>query len=572
MKYNPLSRRMFLQGAGNTMLAMPLLPSLLPREAWAQAAAVNKRFITISGQLDVGHNANWIPSLTPAVFRSIPQPATVDPRGFRWQALRDFAPNSSTPLARLYGTSLNNYLRSVNIMRGLDIGGYYGHGMAPRLGSYKKGDVHNGDSLGVRPASIDYLLSQNARINPSRRSPTTIGQRFGEGDGFTVNDAVGGSSGLGFTDDFGNLYRNLFTGVTESGGGTTTTTTPAHPRRDLLNRVMEDYTRTRSHRNISTVDRQVLTNVMDRFADIHRRLPTGTSTTVTAAGCSHLGLRTASGHISPNTYLSTLGVAEDSVKSRLLVDILTAAIMCNVNNIFTMFFDVPFRGGVDNRSGFFARSEVTPLDTTSDYHQRVSHDPWALTRTGEYRWQWAANHQGLIIQNILAPLMAALDAAVDPANNQTFLYNSVIFTTFEHGTTHSENSVPTILAGNGGGALSSGNYIDYSDRSYTPRLDQYRDGGAYDPNSERFSGNYQGVSYNRFLVTILQAMGMQPSEYENRSLNQRWYNRTDLGTRNANLTGIGGYGYFAPNVEQNDQRAALAGVDLRQFGSVLPLP
>ena len=563
---------MFLQGSGNLLLAVPFLPSLLPSEARAQAAPSNRRFITISGALDLGHNANWVPSLTPNNFRAIPQPSQVDVRGFRYQSLRDFAPNGSTPLAALYGTSLNSYLNSVNILRGLDHGGYYGHGMAPKLGSYKKADIHNGDAMGARPPSIDYLLSQIARVNPSRRSPTTIGQRYGEGDGFTVNDAVGGSSGLGFTDDFATLYRNLFTNVMESTGGTSTTTTPPHPRRDVLNRVMEDYSRTRNHRNISTTDRQVLTNVMDRFSDILRRLPTGSSTPVMTSGCSHSGLRNSSGNISPNLYLPTQGIAEDPTKSRILVDMITAAILCNLNNVFTLYMDVPFRGGVDNRAGFFSRADVTPIDTSNDYHQQVSHDPWALTRTGEYRWKWAANHQGLIIQNVLAPLIAALDSAVDPSNNHTYLYNSLIFTTFEHGTTHSELSVPTILAGNGGGSISSGNYIDYCDRSYTPRLDANRDGGAFNPNSERFMGNYQGVSYNRLLVTILQAMGVQASEYENRNLNQRWYNRSDLGSRNTNLSNIGGYGYFAPNLDNNDQRAQLAGFDLRQFGSVLPMP
>lgn len=572
MKYNKLNRRMFLQGAGGFMMAMPLLPSILPRETWAQNMPVNKRFITISGSLDLGHNANWIPSLTPNAFNNIPQPNTVDPRGFRYQALRSFVPNSSTPLAPLYGTHLNGLLESLNILRGLDQGGYYGHGMAPKLGSYKRGDVHNGNNLGARPASIDYLLSQIAKVNPTRRSPTTIGHRFGEGDGFTVNDAIGGSSGLGFTDDFATLYRNLFTGVAETGGGTSTTTTPAHPRRALLNRVMEDYTRTRNHRNISTVDRQVLTNVMDRYSDILRRLPTGSSTTTTTAGCSHSAYRNGSGNISQNSYLTTQGVGEDPVKSKLLVDMLTAAIMCNVNNVFTLFLGIPFYTGVDNRPGFFSRADVTPVDSGNDYHQQVSHDPWNTTRTGAYRWQWAANHQGLLIQHILAPLMTALNSAIDPANNRSYLYNSIIYMTFEHGTTHSELSVPAILAGNGGGTLSSGNYIDYSDRSYTPRLDPNRDGGAYNPSSQRFMGNYQGVSYNRLLVTILQAMGLQPSEYENASLNQRWYNRTDLGSRNTGLTRIGGYGYVAPNSENNDQRQSLAGVDLRQFGNILPMP
>lgn len=564
MKFNPRTRRMFLQGAGNFLLAMPFLPSLLPREAWGQTMVAQKRFITLSGGLDIGHNANWIPSLTPANFRSIPQPANSDPRGFRWQPLRDFAPNSSTPLARLYGTSLNNYLSSLSILRGLDVGGYYGHSFSPKLGSYKTGGDQSGDGLGPRPATIDYFLSQISRINPSRRSPTNIGFR-----GLTINDVVGGSSELNAIDDFAELYRHLFTNVPQTGGGTTTTTTPAHPRRELLNRVMEDYTRTRQHRNISTVDRQVLTNVMDRFSDIQRRLPAGGTTTVTTAGCSHSTLN-RTGHISANVYQSTMGVAEDPVKSRLLVDMLTAAIMCNVNNIYSIILGVPFYGGVDNRPGFFARSEVTPVDSPTDYHQRVSHNPWGITRTGEYHWMWAANHQGLIIQQVLAPLIANLSSAIDPTNNRTFLYNSLIFTSFESGTTHSEHSIPTILAGNAGGALNSGNYIDYSDRTYNPRLNPNEP--SSDPNNEQFLGNYQGVSYNRLLVTILQAMGVQPSEYENPTLNRHWYGRSDIGARNTNLTRIGGYGYPGISPEDTYQRAAVSGVDLRQFGSVLPMP
>jgi hypothetical protein len=582
MKYNKSSRRMFLQGAGNFMLAIPFLPSLLPREAWGQTMVANKRFITIASDLDLGHNANWIPSLTPNNYRSIPQPSMVDSRGFRYQALRDFVPTPTTPLARLYGTSLNNYLQSLNIIRGLDVGGYHGHGMSPKLGSYKvagnqPNTPHIGSSLGPRPASIDYILSQNARINPSRSRPvgigpyTSSGQWPAEGVGFTVND-VGG--GLDFTNSFADLYRLLFTNVVESGAGSTTVSIPPHPRRNLLNRVIEDYNRTRSNRNLSSVDRQALTSVMDRFSDVLRRIPAGGTSTSPTSSCQHSSLRSATGDISPGSYSSTLNAGEDPVKSRILVDMITAAIMCNVNNIYTLFFDIPFRKGVENRPGFFTPSEVPVANDAANYHQAVSHTPWGLTRTGDYRWMWAANHQGQLVQNILAPLIANLSGVVDPTNNQTFLYNSLIFMTAEHGTVHSPRSIPTILAGNAGGSISSGNYIDYSDRSYLPRLNPSVD--AMNPNSQFFMGNYQGVSYNRFLVTVMQAMGLQPSEYENRSLNQRWYNRSDLGTRNTNLSNIGGYGYFAPSPGEVGSGELnfedLMGVDLRLFGTRLPFP
>src|SRR5258708_6176580 len=63
MKYNPISRRMFLQGAGSTMLAIPFLPSMLPRSAWGQTIVPPKRFISVVSEYDIGHNSNWYPNL-----------------------------------------------------------------------------------------------------------------------------------------------------------------------------------------------------------------------------------------------------------------------------------------------------------------------------------------------------------------------------------------------------------------------------------------------------------------------------------------------------------------------------
>src|SRR5579862_4224995 len=47
MKWNSISRRHFLQGTG-AALALPLLPSLLSKEARAQTAPVQKSFIGIA--------------------------------------------------------------------------------------------------------------------------------------------------------------------------------------------------------------------------------------------------------------------------------------------------------------------------------------------------------------------------------------------------------------------------------------------------------------------------------------------------------------------------------------------
>jgi hypothetical protein len=561
MKYSKSSRRMFLQGSGQFLLAIPFLPSMLPRAAWGQSPTVMKRFITIMTNFDLGHNANWIPNMNPNNFRNIPAPANLDPRGFRWQQLRDFAPNGGTPLAPIYGTAFNSYLNRMNIVRGLDFSYRYGHGVAQNLGSIQRNPLHSSTSGMQRIASIDYVLSQNSRVNPTRRAPTLIGNRFREGDGLTVNDAQGGNAGQNPIDRFNDLYTSLFTNVPETGSDPVTITTPPHPRRDILNRVMEDYQRLRGHRNISRDDRQALTAAMDRFSDIHRRLPNGSTMTQTRS-CQHRQMESANGSISGR-------VGEDLQANRLLVDMVTAAIMCNVNNIYTITLRTPFTRAVSGMPGFFSSFP------DRDFHQSVSHKPWNRAPDGQYVWQWMANYQARIAQGFIAPLIASLEGITDPSNGESLLHNSLLFASWESGQVHSHRSAPAILAGNAGGALSSGHYLDYSDRTTPERgVDGGGDNGRprfnNDPSSLSFSNNYQGVSYNRLLVTILQAMGMQPSEYEDRNLNRRYHNRNDIGDQNRGLTSIGGYGHAGNTVNRNDNASAIAGFDLRQFGNPLP--
>src|SRR5687767_9872968 len=53
-----VSRRSFLRGAG-VAVALPWMESLLPREAWAQAATVRRRYLPIF--LPNGASDNWRP-------------------------------------------------------------------------------------------------------------------------------------------------------------------------------------------------------------------------------------------------------------------------------------------------------------------------------------------------------------------------------------------------------------------------------------------------------------------------------------------------------------------------------
>src|SRR3712207_6383045 len=64
MKYNRLTRRMFLQGTGSTLLSIPFLDSLVPRQARAATVEPIRRYVGLSSAYYLGHSRYWFPKLT----------------------------------------------------------------------------------------------------------------------------------------------------------------------------------------------------------------------------------------------------------------------------------------------------------------------------------------------------------------------------------------------------------------------------------------------------------------------------------------------------------------------------
>ena len=62
--------------------------------------------------------------------------------------------------------------------------------------------------------------------------------------------------------------------------------------------------------------------------------------------------------------------------------------------------------------------------------------------------------------------------------------------------------------------------------------------------TDNHSYDYPGIPYQRFLVMMLQSMGLAPSDYEDSSLNQHVMNRNDsiYGAHNNGIAHMGGFG------------------------------
>lgn len=550
MKVNLSSRRMFLEGAGS-LLAIPFLTSLLPKSAQAQETGV-RRFISIITGYDLGHNAAWLPNAgSPITDLGQPRNTFMPSTGehvMRHQRLRDFAPSSTSVLTQVAGSALNPYLDSMTIMRSLNHPMRYGHGAAPVLGGIIGDLTLNPDrSTLATIETADVVLNRNRAFNPAGLPLAFMGSTgFGpDGYSYTASSGVAANS-TSLGEDLRTLYNRLFANGTMPEGGTVST---RHPRHDPLSRVMEDYTRVRNSRNISAADRVTLDNALSQFRDTQASLMR-----VAPSACSHRSL-VRTGIVADAARTAAVGQA--------LADLVTSAIICDAARVFTI--GAPLLGGT--------------LDGQTDDHETISHVPFRTFGT-RASWQITADRQAATVRHFVAPLLQRLSAAIDPSNGRSYLYNSLVYFTSQSGIAHGWASHPVMLFGNAGGALTSGHYVDYANRS----RGALAGGDSFSPmpGTATFSSNWQGVAYNRLMVTILRAMGLQASDYENRALNAQLTGRTDLGAHNANVPSIGGFGYAMPRSMAGVMtsgwgydaymRPGIEGQDLRQFSNPLPLP
>jgi hypothetical protein len=521
-KNNKLSRRMFLKGASGFTLAIPLLPSLLPRESWGQTQSTVKRYFSIVGGYDYGHHQNWLPTLNqlPNVY----SPSNGDQQ-IRYQALNSFLANQNSILSPILGNGLNPFVNKMNIFRGLNLHTRIAHGSGHMLGNIRATDGHDNlvTSLKALP-TIDQVLATNRNFTPHSNDPLSIGQAYSY-----LKDASGNVSRTPSRWTKPNqLFSSLFTPggnpIPEGGGGGGQST---HPRRDALSRVLEDYNRIRRGRSISTVDAQVLDNTMDRYSDILARL----GGTVTASGCRYTNINVALSNTDGIANAYYYNPESHKYAFEMYARIYAAAASCDLHRVFNFHQTIP---------DYFDRN------STEDFHQGHSHQPWAsiASNGNKVNHVYMGEIWRLYIDSFLVPLVQSLDSFTE-SNGRTILDNSLVHMTLESSTVHSDYNKPCLLIGSAGGAITTGHYVDYSRREVGAHREQ-GDNFSEDPTSPMFGHIYYGAHYNRSLTTILQALGLTPAEYEDPTINTFFQGRTDslLGALNNGVARVGGYGHI----------------------------
>jgi hypothetical protein len=488
-----LGRRIFLHSLGGATLALPFMPSLLPRELAAQPAASPKRFfglLSYSGQFVTEFFPAWTPpgyQLRNAIYAGARRDGTtalhetLPGTRFKRARLSDFAERG---VSNVLTTALNPYLEKMSLLRGIDLlqgstshsfGSFYGN--APGDGRL---DVFTSRGLGQLP-TIDQVLAHSDRFYPIAPRMRSLVMSTGSTSAASYTDyGMGGAvEQVSAYIEPRAIWEDLFAGFMSPD------MPRENPNRLLMNAVHEDYARLRGHRRLSNDDRLTLDRHIEFLADIERELgATIPASCVVPAEPEDFGVMWPWHEIGD--------VDRFRRRVSLLIDMAVAAIRCDMTRVVNL----SVQSAISDFGGTVAAHYHESDDVAGDWHDYAhdaAADPNDAARlTSINRW---------IATDVFAQICARLD--VEEADGRTYLDNSLVCWGDELSLDHYSAALPTLLAGSAGGALETGYYVDY----------QHLDGDYANPIAP-WGTLIPGVPLNRLLVTILQAMGLSPADYE----------------------------------------------------------
>lgn len=406
-----MNRRFFLRGLGSAVLALPVLPSLLPRASWAQSMTAPRRYVQIMNPYGP----------TAATFYGSLSGATQAAPNVSTRLLSDVA----GPLSSILGTSFDAVRGKVNVLRGLDVpvnNPNHQFCFATTASGYAPGLDGDGYPPQSNNESIDVILANNAKSTPTSFSAARRLVNFNplSTDDYSRNRSFSWRRGnslqmvnpLKTTQSLLDLFMGSF-GMA---------TMPVVDTRELtlVQSVHADFVRVRSNPRLSMGDRQKLEAYMALIDDLEREAALATMPgPVTCAA--------------PTPEPGTGDVA--LVRTQLRV--LAAAMACDLTRV-----------------GSVTLGMSASYDTRHTEHHAMNGMNVAAGILGDLRG--FAAHVGWFCSH--------LDSIAEGAG--TLLDNSIVYWSSQYGcalvnSQHEPRDMPVLVAGGAGGALSTGRYIDY---------------------------------------------------------------------------------------------------------------
>jgi len=456
--YCKKTRRQFLLGSGKSLLALPLLPSLLPREAWAAPAPRR----TMLFWFDHNNLFEMWPARSAAT-------TAVGSSGARQVALRSIAnvTASTSVLSNARYTSLKN-ADQLTILRGFDNsveeGGHGNYALACGEGRESNGNY----------PTLDTVMEASTTLYPTGTPISTQKAIRINLEGSVFYQKVGSSPQVlpqyGYNDPSTTSDRTILTFYNDVFGSLTQGTVPPSDltnqlKSNILNRVHESFRTFRNGRRISAEDRTRLDVHMGYISDLQRSLATVTpQPTVT---CTR-----------PSTPSNTSAGNEVQYVG-MYAELLAIAFKCGLTKFGVFRFD--------------PNSQWIPgMDLSGNSLHDCMHGAHGAVLQRRAYESWWRFHANIIADRFLAPL-----EEMESDTGRSYLDNMItgmICSGGLHGLNDGDGGhrgwdSQQILIGSMGGRMRSGQFMSMP------------------------SGPGRNLPDNCFILTILQLMGVPASEY-----------------------------------------------------------
>jgi hypothetical protein len=466
-------RRQFLRGTGGFVLAVPLLPSLLPRTAQAQAQGpALPRFIAFGTE----HGCIGEDSMFPELSVLTEQENLYSDHVIRQGSLRLGSDGSNSSLSKVLaassGTLTSALAQKLNVLRGLDVAFTMTHHQGGHLGNFADNEGSSSGDKATQPdkrPTIDQVMAWSPSFYASdlgsiRKRSLQIGLGGDKAMSWQYEDTdtrSGNVVPLPTSQSSLELFNAIF--VPPSGPG------EENKRKAVVDRVLENYKRLTSGafgdaRRISAADKKRLDQHMTRIAELQRSVSA-------VASCGALATP------DDERWGQQVGIDVGAMVRfyQVFNDVIVAGITCGTTRIASIHAAETFSA------------------YAGDWHQEIAHQ----NQKPESQKELVAAGQ-TFFEGVFLDLVSKLDIE-EGDTGKTYLDNSLVMWSQESGAlTHEPISLPIVTAGSAAGYFSTGNYVDYRNRTSrelnTPRL--------------------PGILYNQYLANVLEAMGVPASEFE----------------------------------------------------------
>ncbi len=467
-------RRTFLRGAGSVSLALPFLPSLAGR-AFAQ--------ISGSGSTEAPKGG-----IRRVIFFSLPY-GTVQEHWFPSDAALTGARSVSSrakesnlvdvmgkngPLTVFQNSVFSGLFDKMLFLDGIDGPSSIGHEKSYSLTGFVRDEPQ-----ALPGSSIDQIIASRARIYNSEPAFRTLNIASGPGThaGSSISYTQNGSKVVPVPQlsDPATVWDIAFQWVSSGGAQANAEFEQQRGRRlSIIDHVNGRHKALLAHPNLSCEDRSRVEAYLQHLRDYELSIKDAKlieCSTPSRPDIASYGRKDQ----------AWTRYAEDQV------DNIIHTVRCGLTHVVT-FNAEPSARGYRNLPGVLGD------------HHGLSHEK-ETAKAGEGAalelFEVDRFHMGLV-----ARLLRGLDVEEDPGSGRTFLDNSIVFVGNDMGSVanHKGHRMPCLLAG-GKGYFKQGKLIDF--RS---------------PYSQSYAGTARtariGISYNGLLVTICQAMGLRPEDYE----------------------------------------------------------